>query len=539
MNRRDFLLSTTGLTLAPATVLGQEKTTPAANGDIVFADFERGTFDGWTLTGDCWDKQPATSKTFVDRQGNPLVSGIVGTGYLTTLHPKLGSSATGKAVSKDFTIDKPFLTFRIGGGYYPKAACLNLVVDGKIVRTETGNDSAELTPAYWDLYALMGKTAHLEVVDATANPKRGYVMADDLRLSEHANTYLQSQVGKLVVQYRTKYDYPAIWVAVSIHGQIVAVIADGVRRKDRPEVVSIHDKLMIGSVSKPVVGTLFGILIDKGLFRWDTTFKQIFPELAKEFDRPWLDATVLQFSTHLSGCPANPQGGFHSTNLSKTNLRLQFVRGLLATPEIGLPGKKYQYSSGHTVIAAMAERITKKPLEQLFAEYLYTPLGIRNGGIGTPVKDDQDYSQPWGHIRWTDTGQTIIRRLTDNNPTLEFQPSGGINMSILDLITFGSWHATRGRTQPNLSSSSGIEKMDYRPFNECFACGFWGDPKSAYGHNGLTGSHWTNLQIYPDEVAIAVFTNMAEGPVTNDYITAWPDLIVGPMINDIRKLIHN
>ena len=151
----------------------------------VLFDFENGTFDGWTLTGDCWDKEPATTKTFVDRQGNPLVSGIVGNGYLTTLYKN--SMTTGKAVSKEFVIDKPFISFRIGGGHYPKEACLNLVVEGKIVRSETGNNSAELSLAHWDVYALMGKSARLEIVDSSQNMNRGYVMVDDIRQTSYSN----------------------------------------------------------------------------------------------------------------------------------------------------------------------------------------------------------------------------------------------------------------------------------------------------------------------------------------------------------------
>ena len=40
--------------------------------DVILFDFESGNFDGWTLTGDCFSKSPATSKTFVDKQNNPV-----------------------------------------------------------------------------------------------------------------------------------------------------------------------------------------------------------------------------------------------------------------------------------------------------------------------------------------------------------------------------------------------------------------------------------------------------------------------------------
>lgn len=185
-SRLSRLALTFALSILPTLSLAQTSNTPTAtpSKDIVLFDFEAGNFDGWTLTGDCWDKAPATPKTFTDKQGRSVVSGIVGNGYLTTLYKN--AATTGKAVSKNFTIDKPFLTFKIGGGRYPKEACLNLLVDGKIVRTETGADSATLVPAYWDVSAFMGKTAHLEMVDATPNQQRGYIMLDDLRLSERA-----------------------------------------------------------------------------------------------------------------------------------------------------------------------------------------------------------------------------------------------------------------------------------------------------------------------------------------------------------------
>ena len=56
MNRRELLLSTAGLVLAPSATLAQA--TP--KDDIVFADFEDGTYDGWTMTGNCWGTAPAS-----------------------------------------------------------------------------------------------------------------------------------------------------------------------------------------------------------------------------------------------------------------------------------------------------------------------------------------------------------------------------------------------------------------------------------------------------------------------------------------------
>ena len=57
---------------------------------------------------------------------------------------------------------------------------MNLVVDGQTVRTATGNGTPSLSDASWDVSALVGKKAHLEIVDSTTSANRGYILVDDI-----------------------------------------------------------------------------------------------------------------------------------------------------------------------------------------------------------------------------------------------------------------------------------------------------------------------------------------------------------------------
>jgi hypothetical protein len=50
-----------------------------------------------------------------------------------------------------FTIDQDFIHFRIGGGSHKGKTCINLVVNNKIVRTETGSESEDLEYKSWDV----------------------------------------------------------------------------------------------------------------------------------------------------------------------------------------------------------------------------------------------------------------------------------------------------------------------------------------------------------------------------------------------------
>ena len=186
--RRDFLKTAAAVAVSPylptkaaaLSYLAAQAVAPKVSASSeVFADFESGDYDGWTLAGNCWGSAPASDRTFQGR-----ISGFQGKRFLCSLHPILGASAVGKATSKEFSVERPFIDFLIGGGNYPEEACLNLIVDGKAVRTATGNDRSELSPASWDVSSLLGDTAHFEVVDTTKAAARGYVMVDDIRMSD-------------------------------------------------------------------------------------------------------------------------------------------------------------------------------------------------------------------------------------------------------------------------------------------------------------------------------------------------------------------
>jgi sucrose-6-phosphate hydrolase SacC (GH32 family) len=63
-----------------------------------------------------------------------------------------------------------------------QATAVNLVVDGQVVRSATGQDSESLDWTSWDLADLRGRTARLEVVDA-GRGGWGHVLADQFTLA--------------------------------------------------------------------------------------------------------------------------------------------------------------------------------------------------------------------------------------------------------------------------------------------------------------------------------------------------------------------
>ncbi|GAA3794593.1 GH32 C-terminal domain-containing protein [Streptomyces phyllanthi] len=88
----------------------------------VVQDFEGTGFGEWTTTGTAFGQGPAAGA--VDWQG--AVTGFDGKGLANSFHG--GDGATGILTSPSFTVDSPYLNFKIGGGRHPHEA--GTVLDG-------------------------------------------------------------------------------------------------------------------------------------------------------------------------------------------------------------------------------------------------------------------------------------------------------------------------------------------------------------------------------------------------------------------------
>lgn len=136
----------------------------AAAEAIVLADFEGANYGAWKVSGEAFGRGPAHGTL----PGQMQVSGFLGKGLANSFVGR--DASTGRLTSPPFTIERKFITFLIGGGGFANETCLNLLVDGKVVRTATGPNtnpggSERLAPAAWDVAEYAGRVAKLEIVD--------------------------------------------------------------------------------------------------------------------------------------------------------------------------------------------------------------------------------------------------------------------------------------------------------------------------------------------------------------------------------------
>jgi fructan beta-fructosidase len=151
----------------------------------VFADFEGDSYGaGWTATGTFAGTTPPAG-TIGDQQP---VGGYEGEQLVNTFIDH--DTGTGTITSPDFEISSRYINLLIGGGAHPypgsannPPTAVNLVVDGQVVRTATGQDSEQLNWTSWDVSELAGRTARIEIVDQNTGGW-GHILADQIMFSD-------------------------------------------------------------------------------------------------------------------------------------------------------------------------------------------------------------------------------------------------------------------------------------------------------------------------------------------------------------------
>lgn len=143
----------------------------------VLADFEGDDYGQWKAEGEAFGKGPAKGAL----PNQQPVAGFRGKGLVNSFLG--GDQSQGKLTSPKITIDRRFLGFLVGGGNQQGKTCVNLLVDGKVVRTATGKNDEKLAPCNWNVADLEGKEAQIEIVDQ-ASGAWGHINVDQIELRD-------------------------------------------------------------------------------------------------------------------------------------------------------------------------------------------------------------------------------------------------------------------------------------------------------------------------------------------------------------------
>ena len=242
-----------------------------------------------------------------------------------------------------------------------------------------------------------------------------------LRLVEHAGHYLhadqpqavvtairdvlsKTQLSGILADIVEKYGIPGLSASVIVGNRVTSGVA-GVRASTSTNAVQIADRFGIGSTTKAMTATLAGILVERGILKWESTISELFPELQDQMRPEYRNVTIEQLFQHRGGIVADEDA---SEELAAKIIgyqgpaeqsRLALLPEILKEPAPVSIGTFRYANGGYAVAAAMMERATGLSYERLMQSYIFDPLGMNSATFHPPVSDPNNPAQPMGHRR--------------------------------------------------------------------------------------------------------------------------------------------
>lgn len=146
----------------------EEPKAVTARSEILFEDWSSGSYGAWVTSGTAFGDSPQRVDKLPSYMG-PVKAG--GKFVVNTHQTRGGEDVTvadqhkGTLTSPTFQIQRNFINLRVGGGAHKGRTCVNLVVEGKVVRSVTGRDSNVMRWESWEVTEFVGRAAKIVVVD--------------------------------------------------------------------------------------------------------------------------------------------------------------------------------------------------------------------------------------------------------------------------------------------------------------------------------------------------------------------------------------
>jgi non-lysosomal glucosylceramidase len=168
---RNRILRSPGMTFLSCSAEPVREPDVSVRPDIPFEDFEKANYEGWAVTGTAFGDSPIKMADMPGYQGDV---GGKGQRVVNTHNVRQGEDVRGgdqhigTLTSKPFVVQRKYINFLIGGGAHKGKTCLNLLVDGRVVKSATGRNNNRMNPASFGVTKWQGQQAQIQIVDKEA-----------------------------------------------------------------------------------------------------------------------------------------------------------------------------------------------------------------------------------------------------------------------------------------------------------------------------------------------------------------------------------
>ncbi|WP_188055081.1 serine hydrolase domain-containing protein [Sphingosinithalassobacter sp. CS137] len=219
----------------------------------------------------------------------------------------------------------------------------------------------------------------------------------------------QERLGRIDAFVRERYldsgRLPNAQLLIAHRGQIVHFSHQGAAREGG-DTIDERSIFRIASMTKPITSLAFMMLVEEGRVALDTPVHHVLPEFrglgvydgggagVPFITRPTAEPMrMVDLLRHTSGLTygfqnrGNIDAAYREGRIESWhgNLDLDgFVAALGKLPLEFSPGSAWNYSVSTDVLGAVIERVSGQPLDRLFEERIFAPLGMADTGFHVP-----------------------------------------------------------------------------------------------------------------------------------------------------------
>jgi CubicO group peptidase (beta-lactamase class C family) len=316
---------------------------------------------------------------------------------------------------------------------------------------------------------------------------------------------------------RTRYRLPAMAGAV-IEPDSLHVAVTGVRRADGGLPVLESDLFHAGSLTKGVLASAIGRLVEQGTLRWSLTLAEAFPEMGDSLHPDLRTVTLAQLLQHRAGLqPFVELEEFEALPPLAGDppaQRRAFARWLIAQPPASAVGGFRYSNAGYGVAAAIAEHATGEDWVALVRTRVLDAIPVSTFA-GWPL--DSGPLEPWGH--YEDAGALVPAAPSLGRVPDVVTPAGDLSFTIRDFARYAQLHLRSLLGRPQVLADSTFRRL-HTPSGE-YAMGWVPATlggRSLLWHDGSAGTFYAFVMLDPGrQRAYALFTNAVTAGVDSAF----------------------
>jgi CubicO group peptidase (beta-lactamase class C family) len=287
-------------------------------------------------------------------------------------------------------------------------------------------------------------------------------------------------------------------VLVAKRGEVVLNQGYGLADRAHNKPFTADTLFDIASISKQFTAAAILKLEMQGKLKVEDKLAKFFPSAPP--DKAVI--TLHQLLTHTSGLPDSIGDEYDVMP------RDQFLKGVFATPLLHPPGGRFVYSdAGYSVLAAVVEVASGKPLADFLRDQILQPAGMHHTGLMPSAEDRGRLAH--GHSMQGDWGTSLDHPYAPDGPWWNLRGNGGV------LTTTGDLYLWNNALQGDTVLSKVEREKFQRPYvRETGAP----EPKYAYGwsvttgptgharlsHVGGNGAFGSDVRRYPEDGVVIV-----------------------------------